>query len=124
MELTDEFVGRAPVREAMGKVSTAITDTQCPIAPIFALHDRVVIELRDGRKPDSGDVRFARGNAALPLADEELKVKFLDCASGAADLDATALYECLARLGELGNLRDLAASGVASFPRRRESTGP
>ena len=108
-ELSDEFVGRAPVREAMGKVHTVIADTQCPIEPFFAMHDRVVIEMSDGRSFDSGEVRFARGNALLPLKDAELEAKFLDCASRAGEIDATALYGQLAALEGLGSLRDIAA---------------
>lgn len=108
-QLTDQFVGEARVREAMGKVKIATVDTSCPIEPIFSLTDRVVLELKDGRKLDSGEVRFARGNAKLPLKDEELKSKFLDCASSAADLDAGGLYRDLARLGEQASLRQLGA---------------
>jgi 2-methylcitrate dehydratase PrpD len=109
-ELTDGFVGEAPVREAMGKVRIATVDTSCPIEPIFALSDRVVLELRDGRKLDSGEIRFARGNAKLPLKEEELKAKFLDCAAGADYLDALDLYHGLAQLGEQASLRELGAS--------------
>lgn len=113
-ELSDKFVGEAPVRAAMGKVKIATVDTSCPIEPIFSLTDRVVIELRDGRKLDSGEVRFARGNAKLPLKDEELKAKFFDCAGGADYLDAGALYQALNSLGEQGSLRQLAASTAAA----------
>lgn len=109
-QLTDKFVAEAPVREAMDKVKIATVDTRCPIEPIFALNDRVVLELRDGRKLDSGEIRFARGNARLPLKDEELKAKFLDCAAGADDLDAGALYETLNKLGEQASLRQLGVS--------------
>lgn len=108
-ELTDEFVARAPVRQAMGKVKIGIADTHDPIEPVFSLTDRVEIELNDGRKLDSGEVRYARGNAALPLGEGELKVKFLDCASGSGDIDAAVLYENLARLGDLACLSTLAA---------------
>lgn len=111
-ELSDEFVARAPVREAMRKVRTTIADTKCPIEPFFALHDRVVIETGDGRTLDSGDVRFARGNALLPLNDEDLKSKFLDCASRAKDIDAEALFGRLAGLERLGSLREIAAGAV------------
>ncbi len=106
-ELTDEFVAQPQVREMMTKVRTSTTDTHCPIEPIFALTDCVTIELKDGRRLDSGEIRFARGNAKLPLGDAALKAKFLDCAAGADDLDAAALYERLNRLEELGNVRDL-----------------
>jgi len=113
-QLTDKFVAEAPVREAMGKVKIATVDSSCPVEPIFALNDRVVLELRDGRKLDSGDIRFARGNAKLPLKDEELKAKFLDCASSAEELDAGALYQALNTLGKQGSLRQLAASTVTA----------
>lgn len=106
-ELTDEFVAQPRVREAMTKVSTSAVDTHCPVEPIFALTDRVAIDLKDGRVLDSGEIRFARGNAKLPLRDDELKTKFLDCASGAGGLDAVALYERLNALGEFDSLRDL-----------------
>ena len=64
----------------------------------------------DGRKLESGEIRFARGNAKLPLKEQELKAKFFDCAAGADYLDAAALYRDLARLGEQGSLRKLAVS--------------
>jgi len=112
-QLTDKFVTEAPVREAMGKVRIATVETSCPVEPIFALTDRVVLELRDGRRLDSGEIRFARGNAKLPLKDEELKAKFLDCATGADYLDVPALYRGLSKLGDQANLRKLGA-GAAS----------
>jgi 2-methylcitrate dehydratase PrpD len=109
-ELTDGFVAEAGVREAMGKVTIATVDTKCPIEPMMALTDRVVLELQDGRKLDSGEIRFARGNAKLPLGCEELKAKFLDCAAGADYLDAGALYRALDKLGAQDSLRKLGAS--------------
>jgi len=109
-ELTDGFVAEAAVREAMGKVRIAAVDTKCPIEPMLALTDRVVLELQDGRKLDSGEIRFARGNAKLPLKGEELKAKFLDCTAGVDALDAGALYQALNTLGEQRSLRNLGAS--------------
>jgi aconitate decarboxylase len=106
-ELTDRFVAEPLVRELMTKVRTSTTDAPCPIEPVFALNDRVVILLKDGRALDSGEIRFARGNAMLPLRDEELKTKFLDCASFAADLDGAALYQRLSTLMALKSVRDL-----------------
>jgi len=106
-ELTDGFVGQARVREAMAKVRTTTVDTHCPIEPLSALTNRVTMELEDGRRLDSGEIRFARGHAMQPLKDEELKAKFLDCAAGIGEIEAVALYERLGRLGELGSLRNL-----------------
>ncbi len=108
-QLTDAFVEQVAVREAMAKVNIATIDSVCPVEPVFALNDSVVIELNDGRRLDAGPIRFARGNAKLPLREADLEAKFFDCTSGAQDLDAASLYRQLAQLGEQGSLRGLAA---------------
>jgi hypothetical protein len=55
---------------------------------------------------DSGEIRFARGSAALPLSEAELHAKFTDCArgwnGGAALLDQLARLERLPELAGLG----------------------
>jgi 2-methylcitrate dehydratase PrpD len=106
-ELTDGFVMQPQVQDMMARVTTSTTDTHCPIEPIFALTDRVAIELTDGRRLDSADIRFARGNAKLPLDDAQLKAKFLDCAAGTDNLDAISLYERLNALENLDRVRNL-----------------
>ena len=106
-QLNDEFVRQPEVREAMTKVASSTVDTRCPVEPIFSLTDQVVVELKNGRKLDSGEIRFARGNAMLPLKDEELKAKFLDCCSTARGIDAEKLYGQLINLKGLKKLRQL-----------------
>lgn len=106
-ELTDEFVGQPGVREAMGKLSIATTEARCPLEPAFAFSDRVVLKLRDGRTLDSGEIRFARGNAQLPLREEELRAKFMDCTSAVAELDAAALFDRLTRLETISSINEL-----------------
>lgn len=106
-ELTDQFVNQPAVREAMTKVAINTVDTRCPLEPGFAMNDRVVVQLKDGRRFDSGDIRFARGNAKLPLRDEDLRVKFTDCAQGVTHLDPAALFERLARLQTVANVKEL-----------------
>jgi aconitate decarboxylase len=107
-ELTDEFVAQPQVRDMMTRVKTSTTDTHCPIEPVFALNDRVALELNDGRTLDSGDIRFPRGNAKRPLDSAELKAKFLDCAAGARGVDANALYQRLDALEKLAGVCELA----------------
>ena len=107
-ELTDEFVARPAVRELMPKLRIATDDIPCPIEPTFSMHDRVEIELRDGRTFDSGEIRFARGNAMAPLRDADLRTKFLDCAQRAEGIDAAALYRRLTDLRSVPRLRALA----------------
>ena len=59
---------------------------------------------------ETGDIRFARGNAKLPLTSDELKRKFMDCASGARDVDAQQTYRQLASLESMVNVRELTAA--------------
>jgi aconitate decarboxylase len=109
-QLTDAFVGRPEIQRTMKKVTTTTVDTSCPVEPMFAFADRVQIKLRDGRTIDSGDIRFARGNAQLPLTSDELKRKFMDCVSGARDVDAQQTYRQLAELDSMSDVRTLTAS--------------
>jgi hypothetical protein len=53
--------------------------------------------LHSGAVLDSGDIRFARGNAMLPLRDADLQAKFLDCVH-TATLDGAALFSKLSSL--------------------------
>ncbi|MBC7728780.1 MAG: MmgE/PrpD family protein, partial [Microbacteriaceae bacterium] len=112
-QLTDSFVARADVRVLLEKVVVDITHRPDPLDPAFAYADRVVIELTDGRSFDSGEIRFARGSAKLPLTAAGLRTKFLDCmAIGAvpayrAPGADVALYERLADLDSLPRLRRL-----------------
>jgi aconitate decarboxylase len=69
----------------------------------------VQLVLRDGRTLDSGEIRFARGNAMAPLADADLRAKFVDCAGRAPGVDAGALYDRIADLRAVPRLRALAA---------------
>jgi 2-methylcitrate dehydratase PrpD len=107
-QLSDEFVNSQPVRQAMKRVEISTVQTTCPIEPAFAYSDRVRIRLKDGRTLDSGEIRFARGNAKLPLGEGELKAKFFDCVAGAEHIDADALYARLMALDGVRDVRELA----------------
>ena len=108
-QLTDAFVRRSDVQAAMKKVSTTTVDTSCPVEPMFAFADRVQIELNNGRTIDTGEIRFARGNAKLPLTRDELKRKFMSCVGGAADVDAERIYRQLASLATVANVKEVTA---------------
>jgi 2-methylcitrate dehydratase PrpD len=112
-QLNDDFVNRPEVRAAMRKVETATVPTTCPIEPAFAFSDRVRIRVRDGQWLDSGEIRFARGNAQLPLREEELRAKFFDCVAAADHIDADALYAQLAGLDSVQDVRSLAGEAMS-----------
>ena len=108
-QLTDAFVRRPDVQAAMTKVRTTTVDTSCPVEPMFAFADRVQIELNSGRTIDTGEIRFARGNAQLPLTRDELQRKFMSCVSSAGDVDAQRIYRQLASLDAVANVKELTA---------------
>ena len=106
-ELTDSFVARADVRAVFSKVTAEISEKVCPIDPAFTFADRVVITLTDGRRLDSGEIRFARGHAKLPLDAAGLRAKFIDCVKSgerAAGVAATGMEELFDRLTGLESL--------------------
>ena len=103
-ELTDAFVQEPAVKEAMAKVAISTVDTQCTIEPVFAMHDRVQIQLHSGTTLDSGDIRFARGNAMLPLRNIDLQSKFMDCVQG-APVNGAVLFSQLSDLTSQINVR-------------------
>lgn len=106
-QLTDEFVTGPEVQAAMRKVRIDTVDTVCPIEPMFSYADRVRIHCRDGRVVDTGDIRFARGNARLPLTDDELRHKFIDCVGAARDVDGERLYASLFSLEYCPDVRGI-----------------
>ena len=111
-QLTDAFVARADVRHLFDKVEVSITERTDPLDPAFSYADRVQIELRDGRSFDSGDIRFALGNAQNPLDAAGLRQKFMDCLSAGGFTPDDGLYARLAGLEQLASLRDLFQTGA------------
>jgi aconitate decarboxylase len=110
-ELTTAFVQRPEVQNNMGKVRISSTDTVSADDPIFSASDRVDIELTDGGRLASPEIRFARGHWSMPLRPEELWMKFSDCAAGElGGTAAHALFADLQTLERMGDLRRLCKS--------------
>jgi hypothetical protein len=84
-----------------------VVDTKCPIDPAFSLHDRVVIHLKNGDLMDSGDIRFCRGNAFLPLDAEALKQKFIDCLAHGHETNEVFVSDLYAKLTDLENMKSI-----------------
>ena len=106
-QLTDEVVGKTEVRDQFSKLKIEINPQNCPIEPAFSYADRVRLKLKNGSVLDSGDIRFAKGNAMNPLSLQELEEKFLDCASRAQGINAGHLFKQLANLPHIGSMNDL-----------------
>ncbi|NLN67463.1 MAG: MmgE/PrpD family protein [Alcaligenaceae bacterium] len=109
-ELSDDFVKRTDLQAIYPKIRITITDELDPADTAFALHDRVVIALKDGRVFDSGNIRYPIGHANLPLDAETLKAKFMDCLqiwhnhTGITG-KAQPLFDALSGLAQQDNIR-------------------
>jgi hypothetical protein len=101
----------------MKRVNVEVIDTKCPIDPAFSINDRVIIYLKNGQEIDSGDIRFSRGNAFLPVSNEALKQKFLDCWAYGGLKDETeyanTLYEKLSHFQDLKSIRSLFTNSIS-----------
>jgi len=109
-ELTDSVVNEVPIRALMQRLDISTDDSRCTVEPIFAMNDRVQLELDDGRVLDSGDIRFARGNAKLILSEQEMRTKFMDCTQRQSDIDREALWGHVSLLEQVSSARALAAA--------------
>jgi aconitate decarboxylase len=97
-ELRDEFVARPDVQALMRRLQIVTTDTRHPHEPTLAASDRLVITQRDGQRLDSGEVVDARGCLQVPLREQELQAKFMDCTASLDPALREALWD---RLGQL-----------------------
>jgi 2-methylcitrate dehydratase PrpD len=99
-QVTDTQVQRDDVQALMQKVHIETVPPGCPVEPGFALHDRVVIELQDGTKLDSGPIRFASGHAQRALSATDIHTKFMGCVASHESGKAQTFLGRLVRLGE------------------------
>jgi 2-methylcitrate dehydratase PrpD len=103
-ELQDEVVLRPEIQALFEKVHITMVDTVCPSEPTLSLSDRVCIETDTGIVLDSGEIFETRGGISSPLSTQEMREKFLDCASAAPYVDANALFDQLYGLPQLQNM--------------------
>jgi 2-methylcitrate dehydratase PrpD len=105
-ELTDGFVRRADVLEAMGKVTCSTIPS--PPGDPFAPADSVRVRLRSGQTYAHAPVAAAKGSWRNPMSNAEFRAKFLDCTEKALGGErATGLFDTLMALDKTPNLRDL-----------------
>jgi len=100
-ELSDDCVLRPDIQALMKRVRVVPDDRDNADRPGYALHDRVVVTLRGGRKIDSGPIASVRGDHDSPLSAHDLWTKFEDCIRTAdVGVDAPALFGALMHLAD------------------------
>ena len=107
-ELTDEFVSRPEVGATFAKVRCMTTDEIMPGDLPFAPADQVSVVLASGEVLEHVPVVHAKGTWQQPLSRDELKDKFMDCATRVFNRSQAAdLFEQLWNLEKLGSIRSL-----------------
>ncbi|PXW25027.1 MmgE/PrpD family protein [Paraburkholderia caballeronis] len=108
-ELTDEFVRRDDVRALMKRVRcTTTTERVQGWDQPFAPFDRVSVVLASGAQLHSRQVERPKGSWQRRLGEDELRAKFIDCATRSFDSETSgALFEQLWSLDALASVRDL-----------------
>ncbi len=108
-EYTDGFVRRPDVQELMRRVSVVTNENYDPEVSGASVWDQVTVELRNGERIASEQVRRARGHAELPLGEAELFDKFKTCLdAGHARIAPDELFDRLRHLENI-SARDLTA---------------
>src|SRR5216683_3003723 len=108
-EYTDEFVRRPEVQQLMRRVRLVTNENYDPVQIGASVYDQVTVELANGERLQSEQVRRARGHAELPLGEAELFDKFRTCLdAGHARIAPERLFDRLRRLEKL-SARDLTA---------------
>jgi 2-methylcitrate dehydratase PrpD len=103
VEVTDQFVQREEIQQAMRMVHVQTQDADDPRRPGEAPLEIVEISTRDGRQLRT-EVEYARGNAANPLREGELLAKFEGClAYGGAKEPARKLFDALIAIDQARN---------------------
>jgi 2-methylcitrate dehydratase PrpD len=104
-QLDPAFLASDAVRRLIAATHVRLLDDVSADDPVFSRADRVRVTLADGSVRDSGEVRYARGHARLPIAAAQLRSKFMDCVVSAGLHGASAVYE---QLQDLASMRDVA----------------
>ena len=108
-EYTDEFVRRPEVQDLMRRVSVVTNENYDPEVSGAAVYDQVTIELANGERVESEQIRRSRGHAERPLGEAELFDKFRTCLdAGHARIAPERLFDRLRNLERL-SARELTA---------------
>jgi 2-methylcitrate dehydratase PrpD len=108
-EYTDEFVRRPEVQALMRRVEIVTNENYDPVQVGASAFDQVTVELANGERVESEQVRRARGHAERPLGEAELFDKFRTCLdAGHARISPETLFDRLRKL-EAISARELTA---------------
>src|SRR2546426_310502 len=123
-EFTDAVVNRPDVKAMIERIDYNV-HPEAEAAGYEKMTTLIDIKLADGRTI-SGRADFGKGSPANPMSDDELAVKFRECAAwgGLARTDAEKIIELVFRLDKLKNINELTrllGTGAKSKRKARRS---
>ena len=127
-EMRDDCVRRDEVQALMRKVERKEGPDDDPVYPVGARCDTVSVSLADGTELESEPVYRYRGHGQNPLSPDELRAKFMDCATSGASASspseggtpslparmAAELFDCLSCLEELSGVGEITEIPIIS----------
>ena len=123
-EFTDAVVNRPDVKAMIERIDYNV-HPEAEAAGYEKMTTLIEIKLADGRTI-SGRADFGKGSPANPMSDDELAVKFRECAAwgGLPRTDAEKIIELVFRLDKLKNINELTrllGTGAKSKRKARQS---
>ena len=123
-EFTDAVVNRPDVKAMIERIDYNV-HPEAEAAGYERMTTLIDIKLADGRTI-SGRADFGKGSPANPMSDDELAVKFRECAAwgGSPRTDAEKIIELVFRLDKLKNINELTrllGTGAKSKRKARQS---
>ncbi|MCR9138520.1 MAG: MmgE/PrpD family protein [Alphaproteobacteria bacterium] len=99
-ELEPAALADPMLRDLMSRVDVDAVEEYDPDYPVPAPYDMVTLIMKDGRKLATAKIRRASGHVDHPLTLQQLRSKFMDCASYGklSDDRASALFESVQAL--------------------------
>lgn len=107
-QMTDAYVQRPDIQRLMALVEREIGPDDDPVYPAGKRADIVEVGLDDGSVLTSNEVERWRGHGANPMSRQELRAKFMDCASrGTSESQAAGYFDALIDIASLGSMQDI-----------------
>ncbi|MGU3495884.1 MmgE/PrpD family protein [Xanthobacteraceae bacterium A53D] len=113
-ELNPQLLSHPDIAHAFSRIEVSETHETCDIYPWFAPVDSVSITWEGDRTLSSGPIRFAKGSAHDPLNTSELREKYLACMADQQHIKADRLYDGLANLEQVEDVRRLLRDAITA----------
>lgn len=112
-QMTDAYVQRPDIQRLMALVEREVGPDDDPVYPAGKRADIVEVSLNDGSVLTSNEVERWRGHGANPMSRQELREKFMDCATRQiSETHAADYFETFIEVAKLRSMKDIPELSV------------